>query len=133
MLDEVVEDAGRQRLAAYYLYGALLAGLIGTDDLAPGRWSPELAEPMGRLGLTRFAPRTGQGLDAQLTGAQRATWRSPVRQQQFARLLVELQLTKDGHLAGARRSQRALGTGGTAPRGHAAWHRDRYDRQRGSI
>jgi hypothetical protein len=100
VLDEVVEDAGRQRLAAYYLYSALLAGLIGTDDLAPGRWSPELAEPMGRLGLTRFAPRTGRGLDAQLTGAQRATWRSPDRQRQFARLLVELQLTKDGHLAG---------------------------------
>jgi hypothetical protein len=100
VLDEVVEDAGRQRLAAYYLYSALLAGLIGTGDLAPGRWPHELAEPMRRLGLARFAPRTGRGLDAQLTPAQRATWRSPDRQQQFARLLVELQLTKDGHVAG---------------------------------
>lgn len=100
VLDEVVEDAGRQRLAAYYLYSALLAGLIGTGDLAPGRWPPELAEPMRWLGLARFAPRTGRGLDAQLTPAQRATWRSPDRQQQFARLLVELQLTKDGQVAG---------------------------------
>jgi hypothetical protein len=33
-LDEVIEDAGRQRLSAYYLYSALLAGVIGTDDLA---------------------------------------------------------------------------------------------------
>jgi hypothetical protein len=99
VLDDVAEDAGRQRLAAYYLYSALLAGLIGTDGLAPGRWPDELAEPMRRLGLTRFAPRTGRGLDAQLTPAQRATWRSPDRQQQFARLLVELQLTKDGHVA----------------------------------
>jgi len=34
-LDEVTEDAGRQRLAAYYLYSALMAGLIGPGDLAP--------------------------------------------------------------------------------------------------
>jgi hypothetical protein len=89
-LDEVVEDAGCQRLAAYYLYSAQLAGLIGTDDLAPGRWPHELAEPMRRMCLARFAPKTGRGLDAQLTPAERATWRSPDRQQQFARLLVDL-------------------------------------------
>ena len=44
-LDGVIEDTGRQRLAAYYLYSALLAGVIGPDDLAPARWPPELAEP----------------------------------------------------------------------------------------
>lgn len=70
-LDEVVEDAGRQRLAAYYLYSALLAGIIRDGDLAPSRWPPRLAEPMGRLGLTEFAPRTGRGLDAQLTRRSR--------------------------------------------------------------
>jgi hypothetical protein len=96
-IDEVIEDAGCQRLAAYYLYSALLARLIGTDDLAPGRWPRELAEPMRRLRLTRFAPRTGRGLDAQLTAAQRAAWRSPDRQQQFAQLLVKLELIEDGH------------------------------------
>ena len=43
-LDEVVEDAGRQRLAAYYLYSALLAGVIDDDALAPalGRLANEL-------------------------------------------------------------------------------------------
>jgi hypothetical protein len=87
-LDEVVENAGRQRLAAYYLYSALLAGLI--EDLASERWPDELAEPMARMRLTRLAPRTGPGLDAQLTAAERATWRSPDRQRQFARLLVDL-------------------------------------------
>ncbi len=55
-LAEVIEDAGRQRLAAYYLYSALLAGLTGTDGLAPGRWPEELAEPMRRMRLARFAP-----------------------------------------------------------------------------
>jgi hypothetical protein len=89
-LGEVIEDAGRQRLAAYYLYSALFAGVIGTDDLAPTRWPPELAEPMQRLGLTRFAPRTGRGLDAQLTPAQQAMRRSPGRQLEFAQLLVDL-------------------------------------------
>ena len=89
-LDEVIEDAGRQRLAAYYLYSALLAGVIGTDDLAPALWPPELAEPVQRLGLTRFAPRTGRGLDAQLTPAEQATRRSPGRQLEFAQLLVDL-------------------------------------------
>jgi hypothetical protein len=89
-LDEVVEDAGRQRLAAYYLYSALLAGVIGEDGLAPARWPPELAEPMQRMGLTRFAPRTGRGLDAQLTPAEQVTRRSPGRRLEFAQLLVNL-------------------------------------------
>jgi len=88
--DEVVEDAGRQRLASYYLYSALLAGVIGDDDLGPSRWPPRLAEPMRRLGLSRFAPRTGQGRDAQLTAAEQAARRSPDRQSGFARLLVDL-------------------------------------------
>jgi hypothetical protein len=88
-LDVVIEDAGRQRLAAYYLYGALIAGLIG-DDLAPGRWPPELTEPMQRMGLTRLAPRTGRGLDAQLTPAEQAMRRRPDRQLEFAQLLVEM-------------------------------------------
>lgn len=89
-LDDVVEDAGRQRLAAYYLYSALFAGVIGPGDLAPGRWPHELAEPARRLNLTRFAPRTGRGLDAQLTTAEQAMWRSPDRQGKFAHLLVDL-------------------------------------------
>ena len=89
-LDEVVEDAGRQRLAAYYLYSALFAGVIGPGDLAPRRWPHELAEPIQRRNLTRFAPRTGRGLDAQLTPAEQATWRSPDRQGKFARLLIDL-------------------------------------------
>jgi len=53
-LGELIEDTGRQRLAAYYLYSAMLAGVLGTD-LAPSRWTPELAEPVQWLGLTRFA------------------------------------------------------------------------------
>lgn len=89
-LDEVIEDAGRQRLAAYYLHSAVIAGVIGGDGLAPGRWPPTLAEPMQRLGLTRLAPRTGRGLDAQLTPAEQATRRSPDRQLEFARLLVDM-------------------------------------------
>lgn len=89
-LDEVIEDAGCQRLATYYLYSALLAGLIDTEDLASQWWPHKLAEPMQRMRLTRLAPRTGRGLDAQLTSAERATWRSPDRQQQFALLLVDL-------------------------------------------
>ena len=89
-LDGVVEDAGRQRLAAYYLYSALLAGVIGPDELAPARWPPELAEPLRQLGLSRFAPRTGRALDAELTPAQQATRRSPGRQLEFAQLLVDL-------------------------------------------
>jgi hypothetical protein len=89
-LDEVIEDAGCQRLAAYYLYSALLAGVIGTGDLAPARWPSKLAEPMQQMGLTRFAPRTGRGLDARLTPAEQATRRNPGRQLEFAQLLVEL-------------------------------------------
>ena len=89
-LDGVIADAGRQRLAAYYLYSALLAGVIGPADLAPARWPPELAEPLRQLGLSRFAPRTGRALDAELTPAQQATRRSPGRQLEFAQLLVDL-------------------------------------------
>lgn len=89
-LDEVIEDTGRQRLAAYYLYSALLAGVTGPGDLAPAQWPPQLAKPLQRLGLTRFAPRTGRALDAQLTPAEQATRRSPVRQLEFAQLLVDL-------------------------------------------
>jgi hypothetical protein len=89
-IDAVMEDSGRQRLAAYYLYSALLAGLIGPEDLAPGRWPPELAEPLRQRGLARFAPRTGRALDAELTPAEQATRRSPGRQLEFAQLLVDL-------------------------------------------
>jgi hypothetical protein len=89
-LDAVMEDSGRQRLAAYYLYSALLAGLIGPDDLAPARWPPELAEPLRQRGLARFAPRTGRALDVELAPAEQATRRSPGRQLEFAQLLVDL-------------------------------------------
>jgi len=89
-LDAVVEDAGRQRLAAYYLYSALLAGVIGDGGLAPGTWPPELAEPMRALGLVQLAPRTGRGLDAQLTPAEQATLRNPGRRLEFAQLLTDL-------------------------------------------
>jgi hypothetical protein len=83
-LASVIEDAGRQRLATYYLYCAILAGLIGDDGLAPARWPPQLAEPMRRMGLDRFAPRTMRGLDTELTPAEQATRRSPDRNAQFA-------------------------------------------------
>ncbi len=89
-LDAVVEDAGRQRLAAYYLYSALLAGVIGDGGLAPAAWPPELAEPMRTLGLGQFAPGTGRGLDAQLTPAEQATLRNPGRRLEFAQLLTDL-------------------------------------------
>jgi hypothetical protein len=89
-LDEVIEDTGRQRLAAYYLYSALLAELIDPGDLTPDRWPSELAEPMARLRLTRFAPRTGRGLDTQLTPDEQVAWQRPGRQLDFARLLVDL-------------------------------------------
>jgi len=89
-LDDVVEDAGRQRLAAYYLYSALFAEVIDPGDLAPGQWPHQLAEPMGRLNLTRLAPRTVRGLDAQLTVAEQDMWRSPGRQVKFGEFLVEL-------------------------------------------
>jgi hypothetical protein len=64
--------------------------VIGPDDLPPGQWPHELAEPMRRLSLTRLAPRTGRGLDAQLTPAEQGTWRSPDRQAKFRQLLVDL-------------------------------------------
>jgi hypothetical protein len=89
-LDDVVEDAGRERLAAYYLYCALISGAIGDDASSPARWPPKFAEPMGRLGLRRFAPRTERGLDAQLTPAEQATRRSSGRQFEFAQLAADL-------------------------------------------
>lgn len=89
-LDAVVEDAGRQRLAAYYLYSALLAGVIGGGGLAPAAWPPELAEPMRTLGLAQLAPRTGRGLDAELSPAEQATLRNPGRALEFAQLLTDL-------------------------------------------
>jgi hypothetical protein len=89
-IDDVIEAAGRQRLAAYYLYTALLSGVIEDADLAPDRWPPELAEPMQRLGLARLAPRTGRGLAAQLTAAEQATLYSQTRAAQFAGQLVDL-------------------------------------------
>ena len=88
--EQLLEDAGRQRLAAYYLYTALLTGLIGDEDLALAHWAPEVAEPMQRLGLGRLAPRTPHGLDAQLTPAEQVTRRSRDRELEFAHLLVDL-------------------------------------------
>ena len=85
-----MEDSGRQRLAAYYLYSALLAGRSGRDDLTPERWPPELAEPLRQRGLARFAPRTGRALDAELTPAEQATRRSPGRELESAQILVDL-------------------------------------------
>ena len=87
---DVIDDIGRRRLAAYYLYAAQLAGVIGDDGPPPEHWPPELAEPMARLDLTQFAPRTGRGLDAQLTPAEQATRRSQGRRLEFAHLLVDL-------------------------------------------
>jgi hypothetical protein len=89
-LADLIEDAGRQRLAAYYLYGALLAGLIDGDDLAPPRWPAKLAEPMQRLGLARLAPRTRRSLDLQLTPAEQGSLQDRNRQSEFAHLLVDL-------------------------------------------
>jgi hypothetical protein len=89
-IEQVIEDSGRQRLAAYYVYSALLAGWIGDNDLAAAGWPPEVAEPMGRLGLSRFAPRSQPGLDAQLTQTEQAALDSPRRPLEFARLLVDL-------------------------------------------
>ena len=71
-LSDLVEDAGRQRLAAYYLYAALLAGVLTSDDLAPAHWPPKLADPMRQLGLTRLAPRTWPGLCGQLSPGEQA-------------------------------------------------------------
>jgi hypothetical protein len=89
-IDDVIEDSGRQRLAAYYLYSALLAGVIGDGDLAPSRWPPELAQPMHRLGLARFAPRTARGLGAQLTRSEEAALHTGTRAAEFAGLLIDL-------------------------------------------
>jgi hypothetical protein len=87
-LDAVIEDAGRQRLAAYYLYSALIAGVLGDPVAAPGQWPREYTEPTQRLGLTQFAPRTVRGLDAQLTPAEQATRRSPDRGLKYLQLLT---------------------------------------------
>ncbi len=89
-IDDVIEEAGRQRLAAYYLYSALIAGVIGDDGLDPQWWPSEITQPMERLGLTRLAPRTERGLDAELTPAEQATRRSSGRQLEFAQLAVDL-------------------------------------------
>jgi hypothetical protein len=89
-LDEVIENAGRQRLAAYYLYSTLISGLVGDEQLAPARWPPELSEPMDRLGLRRFAPRSDRGLDAELTASEQALRRSSGRQSAFAELAADL-------------------------------------------
>jgi hypothetical protein len=89
-VEQIIEDTGRQRLAAYYLYSALIAGVIGDGDLAAGRWPQMLAEPMQRLGLSRFAPRTGAGLDAELTPAEQVTRQSRARKLEFAQLLVDV-------------------------------------------
>ena len=50
-LDEVIGGTGRHRFAVYYLYGALLTGVTGTDDLAPAPWPPELSGPSSVLPL----------------------------------------------------------------------------------
>ena len=89
-IDQIIEDTGRQRLGAYYLYSALIAGLIGDADLGAARWPPVLAEPMQRLGLSRFAPRTGPGLDAELTPAEQVTRQGRARKLEFAQLLVDV-------------------------------------------
>jgi hypothetical protein len=89
-IDEIIEDTGRQRLAAYYLYSALISGVIGDADLAAARWPPVLAESMAQLGLSRFAPRTERGLDAELTPAEQVTRQSRARKLEFAQLLVDV-------------------------------------------
>lgn len=110
-LGSVIEEAGCQRLAAYYLYCALMAGIISDDRLRAAQWPPELAEPMERLGLARCAPRTGRGLDAQLTPGERATRRDPDKRFESADQweLVAQQLASAPHgddplagMAGAR-------------------------------
>jgi hypothetical protein len=73
-LGEVIDDIGRRRLAAYYLYAALLAGVTGDDGLPTEHWPPELAEPMARLGVTLAVGLhplgTVAGLGAQLIQAR---------------------------------------------------------------
>jgi hypothetical protein len=89
-LDTVIEEAGRQRLAAYYLYCAFISGLIGDEGLTPSDWPPQLSEPMDRLGLRRFAPRSEHGLDAELTASEQAVRRSAGRRFTFAQLTADL-------------------------------------------
>jgi hypothetical protein len=89
-LDSVIEDTGRQRLATYYLYTALISGMIDDDAIAPSGWPPQLAEPMNRLGLGVFAPRTERALDTELTPAEQSARRSPGRQFEFAQLTADL-------------------------------------------
>jgi hypothetical protein len=87
----VIEDAGLQRLAAYYVFTALIAGVVSDGDaLAPARWPRQLAEPMKRMGLIRFAPRSDRGLDADLTASEQATRRSAGREFEFAQLAGDL-------------------------------------------
>ena len=89
--NSVIEDAGLQRLAAYYAYIALIAGPVSDGDaLVPARWPRQLAEPMKGMGLTRFAPRSERGLDAELTASEQATRRSAGRQFEFAQLAADL-------------------------------------------
>lgn len=87
---DVIEDAGRQRLAAYYLYSALISGLIGDGDLAPARWPVALSHRMDQFGLTRLAPRTERGLDAELEPVEQSTRRSAGREFEFAKLAADL-------------------------------------------
>jgi hypothetical protein len=89
-LADLIEDAGRQRLATYYLYSAVLAGIVSGPDQAAARWPAKLAEPMQRLGLTRWAPRTWKGLNAQLIPAEQHSLQSDDRQSEFAQLLLGL-------------------------------------------
>jgi hypothetical protein len=89
-LEAVVESAGRQRLAAYYLYSALISGLFPDGGLAPKGWPRELAARMDDLGLRRFAPTTERGLDTELTPSEQATRRSSGQEIQFAQLAADL-------------------------------------------
>lgn len=87
----VIEDAGLQRLAAYYVFTALIAGVVSDGDaFAPARWPRQLAEPTKTMGLTRFAPRSERGLDAELTASEQATRRSAGREFEFAQLTADL-------------------------------------------
>lgn len=87
----MIEDAGLQRLAAYDVYTALIAGAVSDRDaLAPARWPRQLAEPMKRLGLTRFAPRSERWLEAELTASEQTTRRSAGRQFEFTQLAADL-------------------------------------------
>ncbi len=89
-LEALVEDAGVQRLAAYYLYSAIISGLVPDAGLAPEGWPPRLAERMQALGLKRFAPRTERGLDTELTPSEQTTRRSSGKEIQFAHLAADL-------------------------------------------